>query len=507
MPAVSRVFLFRFLAAAGIAAAVVVPRAMAPATALTIDESLWIDRSDRFVTAVFDGRFGDAIETGHPGVPTMWIGGLAQRTLGDDATLKDRYGRARIAMSIAAALLLLVVWRLLSRLAGEGAGAAGAFLVALDPFVGEHLTVLHLDGLMTLAALAAFLALLLALRNPARRGYLIASGAFAGLALVTKQPALFLVFATLVALWRDGGGIVRRFVIWAGSAAAVYVLIWPGVWARPLHVAGLLLSSAGRGATDDSTGFFLGRHVGDPGPLFYPIAFLWRSSILMVPATIATAVWAARKRRVNADARLAAALLLFALAFMAFMSVGMKKGDRYVLPSFAAAGLAVGVASVPALRWIRNRAPVAATAAGAAAAAGVAAAALAVHAVPGLALHPYRFAHFNWLAGGPKTAQHVLVVGWGEGLDEAATALSGRPGATTTTIAASRVTQFEEFYAGTTVRLQDDAASQADLVLFYISSVQTGRFNYLYRKYESTNPLYTLEINGLPYVRVWRAQP
>ena len=67
---------------------------------------LWLERSDRFVSAVTDARFGDAYTTGHPGVTTSWIAGIAQRTLPAGASLRERYARARLGMAIANVALL-----------------------------------------------------------------------------------------------------------------------------------------------------------------------------------------------------------------------------------------------------------------------------------------------------------------------------------------------------------------------------------------------------------------
>lgn len=479
--------------AAGIAAAALLPRAIDLDEAFTIDEKLWIERSARFADAVADGRFRDAFETGHPGVTTMWIAGLAQRTLPAGADLPSRYARARLWLAVAHSALILLVWWLARGLLGEAAAALGGFVLALDPFLLAHNRVVHLDGLLALLMVASFLALLRALREGSAR-LLMLSGALAGLAFLTKQPAVFLVPATLVALWRDGGGIRRRFLHWLAPVVAVFFLAWPALWVRPWKPLSLMLGGGGAAvAESDSAGFFLGRRVGNPGPLFYPVAWLWRASIVTSVAGVATAVWALRRRRADPAARRALALLAFGLGFAALMTLAAKKGDRYVLPSFAAVDLAVAVGLARALAG-RARTAAAAAAAGA----------LALHGAPALALHPYELAHYNWAVGGPRSAARVMVVGWGEGLERAAARLARLPGAERLTVATTRITQFEDFFPGRTVRIGDPGA-RPDYLIFYISSVQTGRFDAEWRRYEGREPFWTLEINGLPYVRLYRA--
>src|SRR5438034_226857 len=78
-----------------------VPRVIGLDRGFMIDEKLWLERSARFTDAVLDGHLGRAFASGHPGITTSWIAGLAQRTLPDDATLLQRYERTRLAMVVA----------------------------------------------------------------------------------------------------------------------------------------------------------------------------------------------------------------------------------------------------------------------------------------------------------------------------------------------------------------------------------------------------------------------
>ena len=484
------------LIAAGIAAASLLVRTSSLDRALTIDEKLWIDRSDRFVGAVADLRFRDAIETGHPGVTTMWVAGLAQQTLHDDADLRDRYARARLAIGIVASGLILLIWWLAAAVIGRTAAAIGGFLLALDPFLMAHNRVVHLDGLLALLMVSSVLALIGALRTESRKRLLL-SGALGGLALLTKQPAAFLIPVVVILSWRDGRGIRTRLLHWAAPAALIVFILWPVLWVRPWYAAGQMLGGGGAALTETtSSGFFLGRQVEDPGPLFYPVALAMRSSALILPAAVATTIWAIRRRR-DEPARSAAVLLAFALGFLLLMTLAPKKGDRYGLPSLVAVDLAVATGMAVLIQAkVRLLAP-------------LIAAGLVLHAGPALALHPYEMAHINPIAGGTAAARHAIVIGWGEGLDEAAEDLSRLPGASGMTVATTRVTQFEDFFAGRTIRIEDSSLAKpdglpADLVLFYISSVQVGRVPDVWARYRDREPFYLLDINGIPYVRVYR---
>ena len=490
--------------AVGLAIVVVslLPRVLTLDRGFMIDEALWLERSDRFVSAVTDARFGEAYTTGHPGVTTSWIAGIAQRTLPADASLRERYARARLGMAIANVLLLLVVWLLARRLVGEPAAATGTLLLSLDPFLLAHTRVLQLDGFQTLAMTAAFVALMRASRDDDRR-MLVIGGALAGLAFLTRTFAGYLLPVAAIVFWRDGRGIRGRLAAWVAAAAAVIVALWPLVWVRPWKAASLLVTGAARGAVEDSDAgqFFLGFHFPAPGPLYYPVATALR--ITIVTSLIgAAAVWFARRRRHDCDARTVSAFLLYGIGFLGAVSLTLKTADRYALPAIAALDLAVAIVLcrlilekggkrmlVPALGAV-----------------------LLLHAGPALALHPYELAHYNWMAGGPVAAQRAIPIGRGEGLDEAAAELNRLPNAAGLVVATTRLTGFQEFFAGRTISIEDSALAspggeEPDLVLFYISSVQVGRFADVWAHYRARDPAYVLRINGIPYVRVHRVSP
>jgi dolichyl-phosphate-mannose-protein mannosyltransferase len=483
----------------GIAIVALLPRVVGNDRGFMIDERLWIDRSAHFTDEVLGGHFSQAFTSGHPGVTTSWIAGLAQRTLPDDATLLERYQRARLAMSLASVALIVVIWLLARPLIGEPAAALGALFLSLDPFLLSLTKVVHLDGSQTLAMLASALALLRAVRSDEWR-FMVLSGAFAGFGFLTRSFAAFMLVVVVVVLWRDGRGILFPLVPFLLGAGVVIVALWPLVWVRPWKAVSLVATGLVRGASDDSDAgrFFLGAHIPAPGPIFYPVAFALRASILGLAGGAATAAWAFRKRKIDEDARTAGWLLLYSLGFVALVSLTLKTADRYLLPAIAAIDLTIAIGLARVLRRRTTKG-----------AGFILIAALTLHAVPALALHPNEFAHYDWLAGGPVVARHAIPVGRGEGLDEAALALARLPRAEELTVATTRLTGFEEFFPGKTIRIEDSSLVSpgkptADLVLFYVSSLQVGRLPDVWARYRDRKPFYELRINTIPYVRVYR---
>ena len=133
------------------------------------------------------------------------------------------------------------------------------------------------------------------------------SGLAAGLAWLTKSPALFLIpfvglLAALVVIgeWRRQRSVTRRglrrpaldFALWLGLGALIFVLLWPAMWVQPLDSLRQIVSAAGEESAEGHSKaiFFAGRALsGDPGLLFYPITYLWRTTPVVLAGLILAA--------------------------------------------------------------------------------------------------------------------------------------------------------------------------------------------------------------------------
>ena len=186
--------------------------------------------------------------------------------------------------------------------------------------------------------------------------------------------------------------------------------------------------------------YFWGRPVDDPGPIFYPLAFFFRATPAVLIGLVAAAV-SAWRRRWPFDApgvrQATMGLLLFALVLAAGMTLGTKKFDRYLLPAFPALAV-IAAAGWGALgHWVigfagnrraglhrhsptRPHGPLVALSPSLVAA-------FFLHGLLGFLHYPYYLTYYNPLAGDGRTAPHVLFVGWGEGLDDAARWLNRQP--------------------------------------------------------------------------------
>jgi hypothetical protein len=351
----------------------------------------------------------------------------------------------------------------------------------------------------------------------------------------------------------------RALALWSLAAGAVFVLIWPALWVEPLATLQRLLAAVrGVGESPRRWGnFFLGQvYPDDVGPLFYLVATPLRLSpvtliglLLLAPRPRAArggrgeqpAAAPGSERRLagrwTAAAGQRPALLALAgaaLLFTAMMTLSPKKLDRYLLavfpllailaaagwwrllsrwagagrllerdpwpPPAAGNGQAEGSLAQPGpagrARWDDGRRPVELT--------------LALIALVGLvqlllvaSVQPYPLSFFNPLLGGPAVAQQAVIVGWGEGTDQVAAYLDRQPNASAIVVTSLYHDLIHPLFRGRGVPPWE--WRQADYLAQYINMDQRnlapGPLQALVRE---TEPEYTVRINGLEYVRLYR---
>lgn len=445
-----------------VAIMMLVPRLLALNRIVVVDETFWLGRSANFYKALASGDLADTYQFVHPGVTLMWFGTLGYvlsyptypreqdsqlnpvrppivetlRRLGHDP-LQMLMAERKVKILGDTLILLIALW-MATRLLGLGVAVLGFCLLALDPFLIAHARLLHVDALASSFMMLSVLALIAYQRCGHRRRDLVISGIAAGLAWLTRSTALFLIPYTglmlLLDFWinrlsphRFMHGLVRpllqTFLLWFGAAAAVTFAVWPALWVQPVDTATSIIEWAYDAATEghERSTFFLGRIIanGDPGWLFYPVSYLWRATPVTQLGILLAVLGLALPRTQIIPASLrapVARLLLFALLFMAMMSLGAKKFDRYVLPSYLPLNLAAAAGWYGVLRALHRAqfrlAPIAAIA--------TAGLIMAAQGLCAVSAYPYYLSYYNPLLGGTQAAERAMLVGWGEGMDQVA---------------------------------------------------------------------------------------
>ncbi len=477
----------------------------------------------------------------------------------DDAAalgaLADYWRGLPIATAAATALAVGAVYLLTRRLFGPRAALVAGILVAFDPFYLAHSRLMTLDAVLASLMLLSVLTLLVfhmeRLSMQARRererkgaearseegengflslrlrasvflssfrqgswGWLVASGVLGGLAALQKTTGVFLLgyvgLVCLIAAWPKLRTVVLSILAWAVAAVATYVLVWPAMWSAPAETLTALyttLRSYAPVAYDPT--FFLGEPTAAPGALFYPLAFLFRTTPLVLLGLLLLA-WVAwgmtRGAWCMADGgrrMLAAGLLaLYAVLFAVFLSLSAAKFDRYLLPALLALDVAAGVGLAwsvslmsPLQRYLgRTKVHLGAAVLGVA---------LLLQSTLVLASYPYFLAWYNPLLGGQRVAAGVLPLGMGEGMEQAARYLAAQPNADALKVASWAAVGLAPWFRGEVILPEAKRPWQdADYAVVYVTDAQRGED--VAKQMAGRAPVFVGRVGEMEYVWVYR---
>ncbi len=412
------------------------PRLLDLGSFLTADEKNWIFRSYEFIRAFKDFRFNDMLQTTHPGVTTMWVSGIAitakmflSKVPFSESNLIYFVKAAQFPIALLNALAIPAAYLLMRKLTDKMyLPLIAAAFMALNPFLIGYSRVIHVDALLGSLLFLAVLSTILYAHTGYTRVWLIISALFASLALLTKAPAVFIIpFFVLTVLMYEGKNILsskifqERFkdaVIWGLIIVISILFMWPAIlWVpNPQGNVLLLKRDIGRAAvtphnmTEDYS----------VNAWHYPAALITRTTIpILILSLIGIAVgvvaylrYPVKRRR---DILPLTLLIAYVFFFVIMMTLGAKKGDRYILPVFfaldalAVVGLWYIVSSIVGITKKKSvaRNVMLGTSAGAILI-------LLYLGVTDYKYHPYALAYSNSLF--PDNLSQEL--GWGEGLEQ-----------------------------------------------------------------------------------------
>ncbi len=514
-----------------------VPRVLGLAVFWTIDEPFYYDCSVLFGRALKAANWAETLgppgTAGVPSVTTRWLGligiGLGYayrfllRTLGLlPASSPPGYPRGLEALALArlpgvlvTALAITLAFVILRRVAGRRVAVVAAVLLALDPLYLALSRIVGNDALHASFALLAILALGLSFLRADRR-WMLVFGACAGLAFLSKSPALVLlpllpVLAALLSfvlldrprsfLWSAGAVVVGYAT--TGVVAAGF---WPVLWVQPVATLRGIFEFSGKAPSGGN--FFLGRFNPDPGLLYYPVSIALRLNPFavagLIAALIAVAIWLGRGARRPAPSVVIWTILLgtFAAAYLVLLSFGPKKSDHYALPIILASDVAGAFGILALGDWLARA--VRTNTRGVALVGGVLVAAYGVYTA--VWAYPYYSPAYNPLIGGLPVAARTEMVGWGEGIERAAAYLRSQPDASSLRVGGYTMVDLPGYFRGRKPSSsRPRPLEQLDYYVDYISWRQRGMVPLGFEDLvASTPPAYALEIGGVSYVAVYR---
>jgi hypothetical protein len=507
------------------------PRAIYPVARSTV----WYFRTEEFMEAVSKRDWAATMLAPHPGVTTMWLAGIA-RQLGqaftdfDGQMLSRQMAVELLPLALVISLAIVLAYFLLRRIFDRHVASVSALLLALDPF---HLSVsktLHVDALMSVLAMISTLWMLTYIQQ-GRKGHIVLAGIFAGLALLSKTPSLFLFPYLLLCLgvwklselqwtgegkgasvprWRDwlkaAGDVLGAVLLWTLILAVIYFLVWPSMWVQPKDTLGLSYGETKRytGSPHPRPLLFMGQTtLKDPGPLFYPITLALKTTAITFPCFF-LGLASLFSRNLDRRRRLALLLIIaFVLIFTAQMTLAQKKAARYDLPAFQFVDIVAGAGAVYTLRWLaRGRHWLLIL--------GLLLIVMAQFAVS-IPRHPYYGTHYNRIFGQPKTIlENGIVAGQeqGEGLDIAADYLNGLPMSPLLVVGAQIDEFFLQYFKGKSVPMTDE---KVDYLVFARNRVVRGmdawQWKDLWETYRTRKPKLVVTFDDVPYAWVYKVGP
>lgn len=430
-------------------------------TSVTVDEPVFLGISANFATALAKTDFASTAQFLYPAVPVMWCGVVGFiiaaprflldygqyipsdfqanaepiRSVGSDPL--SVLHAARASMVLFEGILFAIALWLVARIFGRWIAVIAAAFIVFDPFLVSHDQILHVDGLTGISAFASMLAIAYADRFPNSRRYWAIAGALGAICWLTRLTGMVLIPIALLVMadhavgtWRSESRLTSTSLSRFGQSAGAFlgagmvtsIVIWPALWAAPYSTIEFLVTSwkAAMETPHEWGLYFMGKTVtGDPGALFYPvvIAFKLTPFTMMGLALFTLAVtfriesWIPR-----AYWRPLVVLCSFVIIYTVGMTLGSRKFDRYILPDFLVFDLFTAIVMVGILRtaWSQR------TAIWRYACAGIATLFILGQMSSISLAQPYPLLYYNPLLGGLTSAEHALMPGWGEGVDNAA---------------------------------------------------------------------------------------
>lgn len=513
------------------------------------DEQLIWQATNTFALSLLHGNLSGTAAIFYPGVPVLWaetIGGLVQQgwswltgngiipwevVFNPELPFAD-LAQKRLVLVLFALPLMLLLWAWIEDLLGREIGILAGLLIALDPFLLAESRVIRMEAFNTIFLSLAVVALVVAL-NKNRQTMVGVSGGFAALATLTKMSSAAIVpFAgIIIAGWflivhldqsRQAGIrlVIRFYLIWLVVFGLACLFFWPALWVDLPGTLKILLdyvSRVGNEGVDGRGVFFAGQiFPDDPGPWFYPVSFLFRVAVPVLPGLLGLFAFllpSVRQWIVNrlpAGTRWKPTLLIlaaFAVGYILFMNTVAIKYDRYLLPVFPAVDILAAVGLWSSVTFFTGRSgskrlqP-------AAFFAGMISLVLVCQLWTIAKVHPYYYPYYNPLLGGIQQASRFIRIGAGEGFDVAGRYLSTLLNAKEISVASARSRDLSYYFPGKTIPLDNLSGvwTQADYVFLYISQLQRGKhppelIAYLKRQ----PPVYNVVLNGFTYGTVYHA--
>jgi hypothetical protein len=314
-------------------------------------------------------------------------------------------------------------------------------------------------------------------------------------------------------------------LLWLAATLAVVFIFWPAMWVAPVETVqtAFLLGFQYSTGPHAKGVFFLGQSVADPGPLFYPVTWLYHTSPLVMLGLVGFLIaWSTQgwRNRVKmqgnpnqipipptAISRYLPLILLFVLGYYLLMSLGEKKQERYFLPVYPWLDFVAAVGLVAIANYLLSHFTPHVSRNMQYAIGFLLALIFLINGYLVAVSFPYYLTYYNPLLGGIKSAAKVITIGWGEGLDVAADYLNQHANSNETRVSSWYESTFAPFYDGPSISYSKEKGKvlAGDYAVFYINQTQRRfpddvLFDYFEERFK---PVETITLAGLDYAWIY----
>ena len=497
----------------------------------------WFERTENFYRALDDLNFSETFQTGHPGVTLMWFSGASMllknyfsgaSDIFDFSNKSNLLFAAKLPIILVTSLTVSLIYLLIKELFNNRRIALlCVFFVLIDPFYLAQSRFFQMDALLSSFIILSILTIHLFF-NATKRKYIYLSALFTALALLTKQPALILIpyffilfliaqhqnfsqwiFKYLSYFDLKSWGIlkekyVKYFLVWLIVAIVFFVMFWPAIWVgnfdilERFPIRGIL---AKHKLNLNESSLFVEM-------LFYPLILLTRITLPVLISFVIGIIFLLKNIFNKYTKDFIFKLLLFIFLWLFLFSISMKKAEtgRYILPVFVSIDIIAGITlfvflnKIKSCFWDRARR-------------------YFVYILVGIifvvqtgivfSYYPYYSAYRNFLfeplANSPLKISTALVLGWGEGLDEAARWLNQKENSQDLIVASWFCNVVKTFFDGYVISL--DWWERSDYVVLYYSQIYSGWYPELLDKTiynENITPVYVVKIKNRPYAWIYK---
>jgi hypothetical protein len=500
---------------------------------VTADEHNWIYRSGLFLHAIVQKNWAETSVWLTPAVTTTWLGSVALSLYYElHATSINQpfsewlisFSKNKIdlnilqalreAMAVFTAIMVVLIYGLARKLWSRPVALLGILFLLTEPHLLSLSRIIGHDvpvAFFMTAALFSFIYIVSNVKGISNQNdwprikvfaWLVFSGIMGGLALLSKATALFLIpfviSMILVEVRRKQIELkfgVGALLIWGLTLWLTFILVWPAAWVNPLGQIQAVITNAffySAGLEEDGD---LPTTGGLPnlGPGYYLINGAFKASPFLSLGLLFAGItsWLRRKKygvQFESAGSGFGWLVIFAIVFIIFMTLGAKRSPRYILPVFPALALVAAWGWLSLFKRRENY--------------------FIIIVLGGLALlfsnqyAPYYFTYFNPLLGGAYTAPKIVSIGWGEGLDELGRWLNQQPEAETYRLGVNYTATIYPFYKGT---VSSPVSEGMDYVAFYIKQTQQNDpAREIIAYFERQEALHHVILNGIDYAQVYR---